>query len=204
MSQVQLDATDTATQILDVAERLVQTRGFNGFSYADIAKELAISTASLHYHFAGKAKLGVALIDRYASRFDQALASLEASVTDAPAKIAGYEDLYFEVLRHERMCLCGILAAEIETLPAPMHDAVIGYFNSNEKWLERVLEQGRSEGTLEFQRPALEVARSIDAGLQGAMLVARSYGDIVRFEVVASHLLAELVIGNPASRVSRG
>ena len=53
---------DTSTRILDVAERLVQVRGFNGFSYADVAGELNITKASLHYHFAGKAELGEALI----------------------------------------------------------------------------------------------------------------------------------------------
>ncbi len=44
----------TATAILDVAERLVQARGFNGFSYADIAVELGLTKAALHYHFSGK------------------------------------------------------------------------------------------------------------------------------------------------------
>ena len=57
---------DTASRILDVAERLVQLSGFNGFSYADVAAELRITKASLHYHFAGKAELGEALIARYA------------------------------------------------------------------------------------------------------------------------------------------
>ena len=56
------ETPDTATQILDVAERLAQVRGFNGFSYADVAGELKITKAALHYHFAGKAELGVALI----------------------------------------------------------------------------------------------------------------------------------------------
>jgi TetR/AcrR family transcriptional repressor of nem operon len=70
--------SDTATRILDVAERLVQRRGFNGFSYADVAAELGITTASLHYHYAGKADLGQALIDRYAARFMAALADLDA------------------------------------------------------------------------------------------------------------------------------
>jgi TetR/AcrR family transcriptional repressor of nem operon len=65
--------TDTATQILDVAERLAQVRGFNGFSYADIAAELHLTKAALHYHFAGKAELGTALLDRYARRFAEAL-----------------------------------------------------------------------------------------------------------------------------------
>src|SRR5271167_2757692 len=52
----------TAARALDVAERLVQVRGFNAFSYADVSRELGLSTAALHYHFAGKAELGEALI----------------------------------------------------------------------------------------------------------------------------------------------
>jgi TetR/AcrR family transcriptional repressor of nem operon len=54
--------TGTGAKVLDVAERLLQTRGYNGFSYADVAAELKITKASLHYHFACKAELGEALI----------------------------------------------------------------------------------------------------------------------------------------------
>ena len=67
--------SDTADRILDVAERLVQMLGFNGFSYADIAAELKITKASLHYHFATKAELGARLIARYQGRFQAALAA---------------------------------------------------------------------------------------------------------------------------------
>ena len=70
------DDAGTAARILDVAEQLVQVRGFNGFSYADIAAELQITKAALHYHFASKADLGEALISRYASRFAEALAGV--------------------------------------------------------------------------------------------------------------------------------
>ncbi|MGZ6077264.1 MAG: TetR/AcrR family transcriptional regulator, partial [Myxococcaceae bacterium] len=33
----------TPQRILDVAERLIQTRGFNGFSYADVAADVGIT-----------------------------------------------------------------------------------------------------------------------------------------------------------------
>src|SRR5207302_10075529 len=78
---------DTATQILDVAERLVQERGFNGFSYADVARELGISKAALHYHYPGKAELGEALIERYAARFTDALVAVDAREIDAAEKL---------------------------------------------------------------------------------------------------------------------
>ena len=71
------DEAGTASRILNVAERLVQVRGFNGFSYADIAVELQITKAALHYHFASKADLGEALIARYADHFMGALAHLD-------------------------------------------------------------------------------------------------------------------------------
>src|SRR5580658_3697913 len=96
---------DTATRILDVAERLVQERGFNGFSYADVAAELGLTKPALHYHFAGKAELGEALIARYAGRFLEALLNLDSTSDTPPAKLAGYADLYLGVLRDQRMCL---------------------------------------------------------------------------------------------------
>lgn len=184
--------TDTAAGILDVAERLVQVRGFNGFSYADVASELGVTTAALHYHFAGKAELGEALIRRYAARFAAALAEIDARGTDAPAKLDAYASLYLDVLRDERMCLCGMLAADYQTLPQPMRDAVVRFFDDNEAWLGRVLQQGQAAGTLRVTGSAEEAAQTIVGGLEGAMLVARPYGGTARFEAAASRLLASV------------
>ena len=147
------DDVGTASRILDVAERLVQVRGFNGFSYADIAAELHITKAALHYHFAGKADLGAALIARYADRFAEALAAVDARRSGASAKLADYADLYLQVLRDREMCLCGMLAAEYQTLPQPMQDAVIRFFDRNENWLQDVLEQGLQDGSLHSPGP---------------------------------------------------
>src|SRR4030095_6595217 len=87
-------APQTSGQILDVAERLAQTRGFNGFSYADIATELGITKASLHYHYPTKADLGRALIDRYSTTFAAALAGIEESGVARPAQLERYVAIY--------------------------------------------------------------------------------------------------------------
>jgi TetR/AcrR family transcriptional repressor of nem operon len=183
---------DTAARILDVAERLAQVRGFNGFSYADIATELGITKAALHYHFAGKADLGEALIGRYADRFGQSLTALDATAPTAAGKLRGYADLYLGVLRGHRMCLCGMLAAEYPTLPDPMRASVVGFFDKNEEWLLSVLEQGRADGSLTFTGSARDTARMIIGCLEGAMLVARPYGDTPRFRDAAASLLTSL------------
>jgi TetR/AcrR family transcriptional repressor of nem operon len=198
-------ATDTAAKVLDVAERLLQTRGYNGFSYADVAAELRLTKASLHYHYASKATLGEALIARYATRFATALTEIDARQIDArqidaPAKLTAYARLYADVLRGKRMCMCGMLAAEYRTLPKPMRDAVIRFFDENEAWLTNVLGRGRDEGTLRFRGSPSETAQMILSGLEGAMLVARPYDDTSRFQLAADRLLENLVVA-PAGRV---
>ena len=200
------DAPQTSTQILDVAERLAQTRGFNGFSYADIAAELGITKASLHYHFPSKAELGRALIDRYSTTFGAALAGLEQSGAAAPAQLERYVAIYGDVLKGGRICLCGMLAAEYTTLPAGMQDAIRGFFDLNERWLARLLDAGRAAHTLDFDGTAKEAARNITAALEGAMLLARPYSDGTRFAAAADRLLRDFAPAKktPARTVTRG
>ena len=186
------DNADTPQRILDIAERLVQTRGFNGFSYADIAGPLRITKASLHYHFPAKAQLGKRLIERYERNFLAALAAVDRTGADARQKLRRYAAIYAEVLRDDRMCLCGMLAAEFSTLPKAMRENMKHFFDENERWLVAVLEQGRKTRQLTFTGTARDVARALVGSLEGAMMLARSYGETARFQVVADRLLAEL------------
>lgn len=181
----------TSEQILDVAERLAQTRGFNGFSYADIATELGITKASLHYHYPTKADLGRALIDRYSTTFAAALAGIEESGVARAAQLERYVAIYAEVLKAGRICLCGMLAAEYTTLPAVMQGAIRGFFDVNERWLSRVLESGRRDGSLAFEGSPEDAARAITSALEGAMLLARPYGGAERFRSAAQRVLRE-------------
>jgi TetR/AcrR family transcriptional repressor of nem operon len=182
----------TAERVLDIAERLTQIRGFSNFSYADIATELGITKASLHYHYPGKAELGQALITRYSESFSQALDDIDRDLTDARAKLEAYADLYAGVLRNERMCMCGILAAEYQTLPTGMQAEVIRFFDENQKWLAGVLKDGKAEGSLTYGGRAEDVAQGILSTLEGAMLVSRPYGGLARFDAAANQLLAGL------------
>lgn len=180
----------TAELVLDIAERLVQVRGFSNFSYADIATELGITKASLHYHYPGKAELGLALITRYTARFNQALDEIDRNMPNARAKLEAYADLYAGVLRDERMCMCGVLAAEYQTLPPAMQSEVIRFFDDSQKWLTNVLKAGKTNGAVTYTGRAEDVAQAILSTLEGAMLVARPYGDLAKFNATASRLLA--------------
>ena len=149
--------------------------------------------ASLHYHFPGKAELGRAMIARYAQRFTESLEKIDSESLPAREKLVAYTNLYAAALRGRRMCLCGMLAAEYQTLPKPINDAVVAFFDDNEEWLALVLEQGRADCTLRFDGSASDTARMIISSLEGAMLVTRPYGNLQRFQATVVALLARLV-----------
>jgi TetR/AcrR family transcriptional repressor of nem operon len=197
-------ASGTADRILDIAERLVQQRGFNAFSYADVAKAVGIRKASLHYHYATKADLGVALVARYREVFLDALRGIETDVDDSLERLERYGDLYGAVLRRKRMCMCGMLATDAATLPKAMRDSVAEFFAENVAWLARVLEQGRKRHELSFDGPAATMAAFFVSTLEGAMLVAHGSGSHETFDGAARQLLVTVRPSRPKPRRRAG
>jgi TetR/AcrR family transcriptional regulator, transcriptional repressor for nem operon len=182
----------TRERILDVAEQFMQTRGYNGFSYADVAREIGIATASLHHHFPTKADLGAAVVDRYAARVYEAAASIDAAALDPPQALARYTDVYAGVLAQDRMCLIGMLAAEYNTLPVPMQQTLRDYIGNNERWLMALLARGRAAGTLLPTGTDREAALLLIGALEGTMLMSRLRGDKASFAASVQQLLAHL------------
>ena len=180
---------DTKEHILSSAQRLVQQRGFNGFSYADVADEVGIRKASLHHHFASKVDLGVALVEAYAVQFDQALADIERTSTTAPEKLRAYVAIYRATLNSDRMCMCGMLATEALTLDAAMLPRLKRFFVRNTEWLAQLLAEGRSQGAFTFDGAAADHARAALSTLQGASLVCRSSGDMDAFDRTTAILI---------------
>jgi TetR/AcrR family transcriptional regulator, transcriptional repressor for nem operon len=136
--------------------------------------------------------LGRTLVARYTEGFGAALERIGTTIPDARAQLRAYAELYSAVLREERLCLCGMVAAEYATLPEAMQDALRVFFELNERWLMQLLEQGQRAGTLSFRTSAADAARMLVGALEGEMLVARAYGDPARFTTAAELLLAHL------------
>ncbi|HEY0184184.1 MAG TPA: TetR/AcrR family transcriptional regulator [Rhodopila sp.] len=192
-------AADTSNRILDVAERLVKTRGFNAFSYADIAEALKVTKASLHYHFPTKADLGARLVERYSASFLSALVRIEQDTLDAIGRLNAYVGIYADVLEDNRICLCGMLAAEYATLPGAMRKGIRGFFDANEAWLAQVLATGRRRSQIGFIGSPSDAARALMATLEGAMLLARSRQEPAQFRSIARRSLSAFKIRRAAA-----
>ncbi|MEG6509239.1 TetR/AcrR family transcriptional regulator [Methyloligella sp. 2.7D] len=164
-----------ATEILDAARRLMMDRGYNGFSFRDVAAEVGIKSASIHHHYPTKAELAEAAVRSYREACGNALTMLPE--TDAPAMLAAYGDLFVATLRDQgSVCLCGILAAEASTLPERITVEVGRFFEEQRSWLTDVVRKGKQDGDIKPEIDPDVFAETYISGLEGAMMIARGTG----------------------------
>ncbi|SCK23569.1 TetR/AcrR family transcriptional regulator [Vogesella sp. LIG4] len=167
-----LDARhDTRKKILDLAETLLLTRGFNAFSYQHISAELGMRNAAIHYHFARKTDLGVALIERYRRRFARFIA---AQAGLAPAEqLTRYYALSDSYHQRQQICPSGILSAELHTLPAEMQQAAGAFVAEMRAWAVDIVARGRADGSMHYAGSAEGMGALVFAAMQGALQLAR-------------------------------
>lgn len=172
-----LTMSDMKQKIMSAARLAVQDRGYGGLSFRELAKEVGIKSASIHYHFPTKGDLGGELARRYTFDFAAYLDGLLAEGLDRATCIQKYTEVFRDTVRNEnRMCLGGIMAAEHNDLPAEVQAEVVKFSEMNVRWLTEALSLGT-------QQPGADAASTgnralaIFAAIEGAQLVARGRND---------------------------
>jgi TetR/AcrR family transcriptional regulator, transcriptional repressor for nem operon len=168
---------DTRQRILDSAQRLTQTRSFEGFSFQDIADEIGIRKASLYHHFESKDDVAVAMLQRAADWVTAQFKKVEGR--EPRERLEAYFDLFRQIHgKGERMCPGGSFAAVFGAVSSPVQASLHRFAKMHLDWLEEVVRDGVELGqfTIGDQRPS-DVATQISAGVQGALLVGRLTSD---------------------------
>lgn len=184
----------TSDEILRSARSLLIEGGYNGFSYADIAKVVGIRNASIHHHFPSKSDLVRTLVARYREEAAAGIAALDRQIPDPAQQLRAYTG-YWEACIADAsapFCLCALLASQIPVLPQDIVIEVRAHFRTLSAWLTSVLERGARQGSLHFTGTAEAEAEGFMASVHGAMLSARAYGDPKIFGTVIHPLLQRL------------
>ena len=164
----------TAQQILDVAQSMVRNRGYSAFSYADIAQEVGIRKASIHYHFPSKDELVKELVKRYQEIFSRKCQIIEQQSIRPQEQLREFVNLYRDGLQNNQMCLCGMLAADFYVLNPYIQAELNNFFCVTESWLAKLLQRGNESGVWKCSQSVEWEAKSIIAMLQGTQLLART------------------------------
>lgn len=168
----------TREKILELAEELILTKGYNGFSYQDISTAMGIKNAAVHYYFPSKENLGTSILKTNLQRFEEMIENMQNRDFDEWHQLESFMKIYLKSNRENKICIIGSLGTDINTLSEPMRlelqkmvDRIVG-------WLEFILENGRAKGLFQFNVPAhdksLYILSSLVAGLQLARILNKA------------------------------
>ena len=163
--------TDTRKKILDLAEVLMLSRGFNAFSYQHISGELGVRNAAIHYHFPKKTDLGVALIERYRRRFARYVAA-QAELSP-PVQLDRYFSLADTYYNKQQICPSGILSAELHTLPPEMRQSTASFVEEMRTWAVDIVRRGQAAGAMHYVGTPEGMGTIVFAAMQGSLQLAR-------------------------------
>lgn len=174
---------DRRATLLSKAEQLIRTRGYAGFSYADLSAAVGITKAAIHYHFPTKENLVSSAIEEYRARYAEAFRRIEADHPHALDRIDAYGRLYLAGLDQGVGCLCAALAVEHDVLPEVLKTATASFFAQHLARLEQIYVDGLARKQVSAALTGREAARMILATLEGALLIERLLGERKGFEV---------------------
>ena len=176
---------DTRQQIIQHAHRLLLQRGFNGFSYRDIAHPLGVKNAAVHYHFPTKADLAVALIEDFHQQLREQTGEFMAYGGKATPQIEGLFAFTLAQFEGGRpLCPMGALALDYEELPDNVRAAGDRLGEATHAWLTRVMKVGREQAEFKFDGTPEGRATLVLSALQGARQLARIDGKEVLEAVI--------------------
>ena len=168
-------AATTREQLIEHAQCLIQRRGYNGFSYRDLAEHVGVKTASIHYYFPAKDDLLVEVVDQYTTQVRGVLQGIDTSLP-AKDRLCRYASL-FQNGPNDRICLCGMLAADFASLSDRARQSVQAFFRLHENWLAAVVAAGVQDGSLQSSGDTQADGRWLFAAFQGALMAARLFQD---------------------------
>lgn len=186
-----MSTPDRRTQILDLAQSMIQERGYNAFSFKDLAREVGIKTASVHYHFPSKGELGEQVMRRYLAGLESKLVEWEG-LPSHRTRLEAFVTTYRDTGARGAVCLCGSMASDIQTLDSPIRGPIQRYLERSTAWVTQQVRDGQAAGEFRAAACAEGVAKGLVAGLQGALILSRAQADDALLDSVEQGFFAQL------------
>lgn len=166
-------------QMIDIATETARKGGVQAITMRDLGEAVGIKSSSVMYHFKNKNGLLLAIVDSYSRLFFEHLERLDS---ESPRnRLMGLTDLFEEALNTDRMCLCGMLAADSSQLDNTTRASTRNFFSRMETWVRNALIEAGNDK---------HAAPLIVSSLEGAMLLDRMEENNERLNAVRDWLRA--------------
>jgi TetR/AcrR family transcriptional repressor of nem operon len=180
-----MNTATTREQLLNHAQILIRQRGYNGFSYRDLAEHVGVKTASIHYYFPTKEDLLLEVVNDYAARVSANINAIDESLS-AKDQLDRYAQLFANA-PSDQICLCGTLAADLASLSERSRQTLQAFYRVHEAWLAKVMARAQVDGTLKTSGDCESDGRWLFAAFQGGLMSSRLFQNASRLnDVMAS------------------
>lgn len=160
-------------QLLSHAQMLIRQRGYNGFSYRDLAERVGIKPASIDEYFPSKDDLLIEAINSYAVEHARLMQHIDVRLP-AIERLSHYAAM-FDATPPEQVSLCGMLGADFGSLSDRVIRVVQSFYRTHETWLAQVVADGQCDGSLEWPADPEAGGRYLFSAFQGALLSSRLF-----------------------------
>jgi TetR/AcrR family transcriptional repressor of nem operon len=186
---------DKRTELQTLAQAIIQRSGLRTLSFRQLAEQAGVKSSSVHYHFPEKNDLTAVLIASYSQAFAQRLLAIDQAEPNLRRKLLAFVGLFEEAAQDDKLCLCGMLAAEMSVLDETCRSLLRDFFKHSEDWLVRMLKRHKSELLVALSPGRL--AAVLMSGLEGALLLDRVHRP-------GNHLLAQRQLISSFASASAG
>ncbi|TXI79934.1 MULTISPECIES: TetR/AcrR family transcriptional regulator [unclassified Cupriavidus] len=183
-------------QLLAHALELIQRRGYNGFSYRDLAELVGVKTSSIHYYFPSKDDLVLEAVRQYSAQASERIHAIDTSLP-LPEQARRYLDPLHDKIERGQACLCEMLSAEVVNVSDDVRTQLQAHFRMNEGWIARLLERAEAERGRPFPVPAQALAKVVYGAVQNGVVTARMSGSTDRFDAAADLLVGAVTEASP-------
>ncbi len=181
--------TDTKTNILDVAEDLIQRVGLNAMSYKHISDAVGIRKASIHYHFPQKKDMVETLLSRCDTTYGSCYRTIIDGPGNAPEKLRHLAGVFADGLTNEKLCLIGMISSDMHTLERSSCRILEKTLQSTVDIFAIAFKQGRKEGSLIYSGTDEETAYTFFSFLVGGQITARVKGGSSAFKAATETII---------------
>lgn len=176
--------------ILKIASQKIRTVGYSNFSYADVSKEIGIAKPSLHYYFATKEDLAIAICDRtehfWQQTFDKVLDN-----HNHPKALTKLEQLVaknIRTLQQDEICSLVSFLNSYEAFPETLQKRISALVEFEYSLYQKLIQMAVDEAELPKNTDTNQCTVELISMIKGAMVYRRADQSFDRILLLLDHL----------------
>jgi len=186
------------SQIIELALRNIREKGYLSFSYDDLAKELGVTKASIHYHFMKKEDLGLAVCTKLKEGLEKSYLNIDQAQINSEDKPWEYISRRAKQIGNNEVCPISSLQADYNFLPIAMQESVQQLSQMEIDYIKKLFDILKEEGKLKLTHDTGALSALLISSIKGALQYKRVVGEDL-YSIVIDQLKL-LVNGNDGIR----